>query len=69
MTEKTIPGFIPIADVMDRFGIKRSAFYRWVRNGKLGEPVRIGARSYLPVESVRRFEQWLRSSSMRSQKV
>ena len=68
-TTSTIPGFVPVAEVMSRFGIKRSAFYSWVRAGKLGAPVRIGRRTYLPVESVRRCEKWLRETSLRGQKV
>lgn len=69
MPEKLMPGMVPVADVMRRLGLKRSAFYEWVRLGRLGRPVRLGRRAYLPVESVRKCEQWLREQSMKTQRV
>ena len=40
-----IDRLLRLADVEDRVGIRRSAIYRWMNDGRFPTPVRVGPRA------------------------
>ncbi len=48
-TEKLI---FTVADVCAVFGIAQSTFWKWAHDGKFGELIRIGRRTYVSRDAV-----------------
>ena len=46
-----------LADVEDRVGIRRSAIYRWMNDGRFPKPLRVGPRAVRWRESV--VQEWI----------
>lgn len=38
---------IPLNEAASRCGVSRETFYRWIRQGRMPEPIKQGFRSYI----------------------